>query len=323
MDIRTRLPAEAMRSEPDLVVTHRKTPVQLPDLPLDRPKVMVLQRPAPIEPATWRRAMLDYARGGWVVVLEYDDHPALVAQVKNRPVTDADWFRFACVHGVQTSTRPLAELFGTHNPEVRAFPNAAFRLRPFPETAPRRVFYGAVTRGPFATEVAASLGPAIAEFPDTEFVVIGDRAVFDALPTALKRFYDYMPYDDYLALMATCAISLSPIAGSQHQETKSDAKFLDGATRGVLTIASPAVYSGVMRHGLNGLIAQKVGDWSPLLARALRDTAAGRDMARHAWDYAAGARMFASQIRLRHDWYRDLWARRDALTAAMEQRTRP
>ena len=43
-------------------------------------------------------------------------------------------------------------------------------------------------------------------------------------------------------------------------------------------------------------------------------------MARNAWDYVAGARMFADQIRDRHDWYRDLWARRDELNAALFRR---
>lgn len=199
-------------------------------------------------------------------------------------------------------------------------PNAVFRLERFPERLPRRVFYGAVSRGPFAAGVAATLGPVIEEFPDVEFIVVGDQAVFDALPTQRKQLRGYMPYDEYLQLMGTCAVSLSPIEGSEHQETKSDAKYLDGAARGVLTIASPTIYSGVMRHGRNGLIAETVADWAPLLAQALRDEDASRVMARNAWDYVAGARMFADQIRDRHNWYRDLWARRDELNAALFRR---
>lgn len=321
MDIRTRLPAEAMRSEPDLVVTHQKLPATLPRLAADDPKILVLQRPAPVDPEVWRNAMANHARAGWIVVLEYDDHPELVARVKARPVTEADWLRFAHVHAVQTSTPALVELFKRYNPEVKMLPNAVFNLVRFPETLPRRVFYGAVSRGPFAASVAASLGPAVAEFPDVEFLVVGDRAVFDALPTDNKRFYPFLHYGDYLRMMGTCAVSLSPIEGAEHQETKSDAKFLDGASQGVLTIASPAIYSGVMRHGKNGLIADTVPDWAPLLARALRDEGDSRRMARNAWDYVAGARMFAEQVRIRHDWYRDLWARRDELNAALRARS--
>lgn len=320
MDIRTRLPAEAMRTEAGLIVTHEKVPAPLPSLPADEPKVSVLQRPATMDPAVWRGAIAARAKAGWIVVMEYDDHPELVARVKNRTLTHADWIRFAHVHAVQTSTPPLVELFKQHNPEVRMLPNAVYRLEPFPERLPRRVFYGAVSRGPFAARVAASLGPAIEAVPDAEFVVVGDQAVFDALPTERKRFHNYMPFDDYLRLMGTCAVSLSPIEGSEHQETKSDAKFLDAAARGVLTIASPTIYAGVMRHGRNGLIAKTVEDWAPLLAQALGDEAASRTMARNAWDYVAGARMFADQIRYRRDWYQELWDRRAELNAALFKR---
>ena len=320
MDIRTRLPAEAMRTEADLIVTHEKVPAPLPELPQDEPKISVLQRPAAMDPAAWRGAIAARARAGWIVVLEYDDHPELVARVRNRTLVATDWLRFAHVHAVQTTTPPLVALFKQYNPEVRMLPNAVFQLEPFPEHLPRRVFYGAVSRGPYAAGVAATLKPVVEAFPDVEFVVVGDKAVFDALPTDRKQLHNYMPFEDYLKLMATCAVSLSPIEGSEHQETKSDAKYLDAAARGVLTIASPTIYAGVIRHGRNGLIAQTVEDWAPLLIQALGDEAASRAMARNAWDYVAGARMFADQIRDRRDWYRELWDRRAELNAALFKR---
>lgn len=320
MDIRTRLPAEAMRTEAGLIVTHEKVPAPMPTLPRDEPKVNVLQRPAAMEPKAWRDAIAARAQAGWIVVMEYDDHPELAARVRGNTTGPKDYYRFAHVHAVQTTTPPLVKLFEQYNPEVRMLRNAAFRVTPFPEHLPRRVFYGAVSRGPFAARVAATLGPVVEEFPDVEFVVVGDKAVFDALPTTRKQLHNYMPFDAYLDLMATCAISLSPIEGSEHQETKSDAKYLDASARGVLTIASPTIYAGVMRHGRNGLIAKTPEDWAPLLAQALRDEAASRSMARNAYDFVAGARMFADQITERHEWYRDLWNRRDELNAALFER---
>ncbi|MBU1514498.1 MAG: glycosyltransferase [Alphaproteobacteria bacterium] len=321
MDIRTRLPAEAMRTEPDLLVQHHRPPGALSLAPADAPKILVLQRPAPPHDLdAWREAVLAHARDGWITVMEFDDHPALTAKANNRRMLPADWVRFAWVHAVQTSTPLLRDLFLTHNPETRLFPNAAFRLEPFPENLPKRVFYGAVSRGAHAVEVAASLGPAIDAFPGVEFVVVGDRAVFDALPTARKRYHDLVPYEDYLKLMGGCAISLSPIEAGDLYAAKSDAKYLDAASRGVLTIASPTIYADVIRHGKNGLIAPGVADWAPMLTQALRDDEGRRKMARNAWEYVQGARMFAQQVTARHDWYRDLWARRESLTAALVAR---
>jgi hypothetical protein len=321
MDIRTRLPAEAIRSEPEILLQHVRPSKRLPPAPVDQPKVFVLQRPAPPpDTESWRDAMLARVREGWVTVVEFDDHPALTARANNREMRDADWIRFSWAHAVQTSTPLLFDLFRQHNPETRLFPNAVFRLEKFSENLPKRVFYGAVARGGHAVEVAASLGPVIAAFPGVEFVVAGDRAVFDALPTARKRYYEIVPYEEYLKLMGTCSISLSPIEASEQNAAKSDAKFLDAAARGVLTIASPTIYAEVIRHGENGLIAPEISDWAPMLTDALRDDDARRRMARNAWDYVRGSRMFADQIQARHEWYRDLWTRREALTAAMFER---
>lgn len=323
MDIRTRLPAEAMRSEPEILLQHIRTPARLPPAPVEQPKIAILQRPAkPVDLDEWRRLALARIREGWITVMEFDDHPELTAKTHQHDVDEADWIRFSCAHAVQTSTPLLLDLFRRHNPETRAFPNAAFRLETFPEQTPKRVFYGAVSRGKHAVEVARSLGPVVAEFPGVEFVVAGDRAVFEALPTARKRYHDIVPYEDYLKLMGGCAVSLSPIEASEHNAAKSDAKFLDAAARGVLTIASPTIYADVISHRQNGLIAPEIADWAPMLAEALRDHDGSRRMARKAWAYVRNHRMFAHQIKARHDWYRDLWERRVELNVALLGRMR-
>ena len=321
MDIRTRLPAEGMRAEPDLLVQHHRPPGASPPASAETPRIMVLQRPAPPRDLdAWRNSILAHAREGWITVMEFDDHPGLTAKANNRQVLPADWIRFSCVHAVQTTTPLLADLFRQYNPETRLFPNAAFRLEAFPENLPKRVFYGALSRGAHAVEVARALAPAIAAFPGVEFVVVGDRNVFDALPTTRKRYHEIVGYEDYLKLMGSCAVSLSPIETGDLHAAKSDAKFLDAAARGVLTIASPTVYAAVIRHGENGLLAPEIDDWAPLLIQALGDDEARRAMARAAWAYVGRERMFAQQVTARHDWYRDLWARREALTAAMVAR---
>jgi hypothetical protein len=253
---------------------------------------------------------------GWVTVLEFDDHPGLAAEALGRAFDMAEFARFGMVHAVQTSTEALARLFAPHNPEVAVFPNAVFELAPFPAAEPpRRVFYGAVARGGFAVEVARSLGPVAKAFPDLEFVVVGDPAVFEALPAVRKRLEPYLPYEAYLARLARCAVSLSPIEALPMREAKSDAKFLDAARAGVLTIASPLIYGDVIEHGVNGLIAGRLEDWAPLLIEALGRPDRRRAMARRAWEQVRSGRMFASQAAAHVAWYRDLWARREALTA--------
>jgi hypothetical protein len=318
MDIRTRLPTQGLRSDPELRVVYEPPPFDLPDLPVNTPKVVVLQRPAELRAEVWRPFLVQAIRKGWVLVMEYDDYPPLVAEVLGHTSSEADMLRFGYVHAVQTATPPLVEAFRAYNPETVLFPNAVFDLPPYPQgPRPRRVFYGGVLRGRYAVEVARSLAPAVQRCPDTEFVVIGDRAVFDALPTRAKRYHDYMTFEAYLDLMSQCAISLSPIEALPRRDTKSDAKFLDASRAGVLTIASPTIYDRVIRHGENGFLAPQVADWAPLLEQALTDEPLRERMARNAWDYVRRERMFANQVAARRDWYWDLWARRDELNEAL------
>jgi|GEM_PF-1439692 len=320
MDIRARLPALGLRAQPELVVTFQKAPFRFPDIPVEQPKLQILQRPVTKDVDTWRNAIAQSISRGWLVILDYDDHPELIARMNGTPDGPEVWTAFSYVHAVQTSTPNLADAIRTRNPEVRLFPNAVFERAPFPTASPRRVFYGAVRRGQFGVDVMRSLAPVAQSFPDVEFVVVGDRNVFDATPSPTKTFYDYLPYEDYLDLMGTCAISLSPIEGLPLQDTKSDAKFLDASARGVLTLASPTVYTGTIRHGVTGLIANTVEDWAPLLSHALGNDKERRRIARNAWDYVRKSRMFAQQVAIRRDWYRELWNRRDVLNQAVMTR---
>ena len=318
MDVRARLPARMLRSVPDLTVTYRTDELSLPRLPAGTPKAAILQRPGEVDPQAWIGLLAPLIADDWVVVMEYDDHPAVVADLRGGADAEARLRRMGFVHGVQTTTEPLAEAFAAVNPEVALFPNAVFELLPFPEgDRGRRVFYGAATRGDFAVEVARALGPAVAAFPDAEFVVVGDPAVFDALPTERKVLHDYLGYEAYLAQMARCAVSLSPLEARPFIETKSDAKHLDAARAGVLTIASPPVYERTIAHGVNGYLARRLADWPDLLAQALREPETARTIARRAWEEVRDGRMFAHQAQARRDWYESLWRRRAGLTEAL------
>ncbi len=321
MDIRTRLPAHALRSEASMVVSYRHAPFNsLPELPAETPKVLVLQRPAESRSEVWLRSMEECNRRGWLVVVEQDDHPQLIAETLAVPLSGFEWTRMGLVHAVQTSTPSLAAAFARFNPEVKIFSNALFELRPPPGPRPRRVFYGALSRGPLAAEVAGSLASTVARFPDLEFVVVHDRAVFDALPTRRKTFYEPMPYEGYLDLMASCAVSLTPLARGPHVEAKSDAKFLDAAACGAVTLGSASVYAESIRHGETGLIARRLEDWAPLLTEVLADEPFRRRMAEAAYAEVRSHRMFADQVAEREAWYSSLWERREALQAAFRRR---
>lgn len=316
LDIRGRLPSQALARDPALEVTFAAgLPIALPAAPAGQPKVIVLQRPFyPTE----EQMLSDFThilRNGWVIVIEVDDHPDFISSQLKRAVAGTEWSKYRHVHAVQTSTEALSGVFRPLNPHIRTFPNAVFDLPPFPEReGSPSVFYGAVSRGDFPVAVAASFKNLIGDNPRTQFVVVHDRAVFEALATKRKTFHPTLPYDAYLDAMAACDICLSPLQGAPGEEFKSDAKFLDASRGGVLTIASPTVYGDTIRDGVTGLIAKDLRDWDRQLRIALRNNDRRRAMARAAWEYVRDERMFASQAAERRDWYLSLWANREALT---------
>ena len=57
-----------------------------------------------------------------------------------------------------------------------------------------------------------------------------------------------------------------------------------------------------------------------LLGQALDDPQRREAMARQAWSEVRDGRMFSNQVAARVDWYRDLWARREALNEAVMDR---
>lgn len=314
MDVRTRIPAEALTADPVLNVTTSDRVLTLPDMGPEG-GVIIVQRPRVSDP----ERMLDYVarcqRRGIVVVIEYDDDPSLVARVMPRADVPSIYdHNMSLAHAIQTSTPSLAAQFGRVNPEVAIFANAAEDLPPLRAHAPGplRVLFAALHRTRTA-ETAALFAPAIAALPDLEFDVVFDRAFFDALPTGRKRFHKLLPYRDYLALMGRSDVALMPLEGLPEELGKSDVKWVEAASRSTVAVASPPVYAQTIRDGENGFLARTDDDWSRLLIELGRNPDLRNRVAATAWDQVRDGRMMAGQVAARRDWYLDLYRRRDQL----------
>ncbi|MDO5606654.1 MAG: glycosyltransferase [Paracoccus sp. (in: a-proteobacteria)] len=316
MDVRTALPAAALMAEPSLYVTQRKRDLALPPGP---PGIVIVQRPRISDPALMLALIARAQAAGWLVVVEYDDDPALVARVRgdhDRP----DIYRqnLSLAHAVQTSTPYLGACFRALNDEVAVFANVAGELAP-PRPAPRpgqplRVMYGALNR-PGTAAIAAALAPAIAAQPGMTFEVIHDRPFFDALPAKHKNFSDGLSYGAYLGMMERSDVVLMPLAGLPDERGKSDVKWIEAARSGAVAIASAPIYAKTIRDGETGFIARDPADWAPLLIRLAGDPDLRARVAARARAEVAAHRMMAGQVAARRDWYLDLWARRHEIFA--------
>jgi hypothetical protein len=321
MDARTRVPAQALSSDSELVVSYRERSADLPKAPAAVPKIIILQRVF-FQPAVLSRIVSEARAAGWLLVYEIDDHPDLIAQVNEKPGM-AELIRGVLrgCHAVQTSTQELANVLRALNPEVHTFSNAAFDLPPFrlrPQV--RKVFYGALNRGEYSVAVARNLGAAVNARPDLEFRIVHDRAFFDALPTDRKTYERTLDYPAYLEAMQSSDVVLCPLEGAPSELFKSDLKFVEAARAGAAVIASPAVYERTIRCGETGLIARDMDEWGSHLTRVTADPELRNRLARAAWDYVRAERMAWPQLLQLKRWYSSLVERREALDQALLQR---
>lgn len=314
LEARTNLPADYLDSVPGLLSSKDLRTLNLPKLPAETPKIVIVQRHVPVNEARWMEWLIPTMRAGWVVVSEWDDHPDLIAEATGAE-RDAMWTTIRLAHAVQTSTDALAAAFRAENAEVAPFANAAFTLGPAPErkVTPPRVFFGAANREAFSTPVARSFAALLAAHPEIQFEVVHDRAFFEALPTASKTFHPTLPYADYLKVMESCDIALLPLEGRNSELFKSDIKYVEAGSRGLAVIASPATYGETIEHGVTGLIADDIDAWAPALLRLIDEPVLRHTLASDAWREVRDHRMFADQIGERHRWYADLWRRRKEL----------
>ncbi|WP_237216124.1 glycosyltransferase family protein [Falsiroseomonas oryziterrae] len=316
-DVRVGHPLRMAATHPGMSARLSETPV-LHRFGSDVPRILLLQRRLLSEPTA--PTLVNTVRAaGYVVVQEFDDEPSLWPSI-----AESDHFAFRGVHAVQTSTAPLAELFGRFNEEVAIFPNTSVDLPPPANfTDPRRltIFLGALRRERDTAPFLPALNAVLAEAGDRLAVeVLYDRSAFEALATPHKRFHGVLPYDAYRALMARCEIALLPLDDTFFNRCKSDLKFVEAGSLRLCCLASPVVYGGTVRDGETGIIMRDPAE----MAAALRAMLAAPERARAIGDAARGwvtaNRMMASQVRTRLAWYRSLWERRAELDAALLSR---
>ncbi len=277
-------------------------------------KILLLQRR--ILSLGQARALVPLIRAGYALVMEIDDHPG-----RRAGYGENDFLSFRAMHGVQTSTEPLAEVLRSHNPSVGVFANQIATLPPWRERqGPPAIFFGALNREADWAPIMPALNRQLALRPGVRIEVMHDRAFFEALATANKRFAETSPYPVYLEALGRADIALLPLTDNAINRCKSDAKFIEAAAAGAAVLASPVVYEASVRDGETGLIFHSPGDFETRLGEMLDRPALRRRLAAGAYDYVRGQRLLAQHIGRQAEWYRSLCAQRAQLTAALAAR---
>ncbi|HTN09350.1 MAG TPA: methyltransferase domain-containing protein [Acetobacteraceae bacterium] len=306
-------PLHALATQP-AVTTQVAESLRVPRVP-GGAEIFILHRPALLG-ADGLALVREVMEAGYLTVCEFDDHPDFIPILQH-----PEMYNFSAVHAVQTTIAPLAAILRRHNPEVAVFPNAAPRLpdvRNYAAAGRINVLFAGLNRdGDWPPYLAALNAAAELARDRLHFQVVNDRAMFDALRTPHKSFTPLCDYPTYQALLSGCEVSFMPLADNPFNRCKSDLKFVEAAAHRVVALASPVAYSDSIEDGVTGLLFRSPQELQQRLLRLVASPETGRGIGDAARRYVASRRMMAYQVAERIAWYRSLWARREALNAAL------
>ena len=272
------------------------------------------------------------ASRNYLLIEEMDDNPILW----RRKYEENQFINFIGVHGVQTSTKTLAELFKQFNPHVRIFENQLKELPPHRDFAgelakkkPITIFFGALNRDNDFYEVLPAINKIAAEYGDNIlFKVIAKTELFNKIEATNKVFVgkrevyngQYVPYEVYEQELRTTDISLLPLRDNIFNRSKSDLKFIECAGNGSVALASPTVYANTIKDGETGFIYHDVNDFYNKLKLLIKDNNKRLEVAENAYNYVKHNRLLSQHYEERWDWYNELITRLPELNAEVRKR---
>ncbi len=264
---------------------------------------------------------------GYLYLSEMDDHPILW----EKDYSNSGYINFISVHAVQTSTKYLADFLSQYNPHVKIFPNQLRRLLPkrnFDEEfrqkdKPVTIFFGALNRDKEFNELLPTLNKIAEDYgKKISFKILARKKLFDSLQAENKILvgdpnqYDaqFVPYSAYEEVLQSSDIALLPLQDNKFNRAKSDLKFIECANAGAVALASPVVYSDVVKDGENGFIFSDLKDFSDKLKMLIDNPNKRREVSEKAYDYVKHNRLLSQHYEERLNWYFELLAKLPELT---------
>lgn len=267
---------------------------------------------------------------GYLYIDEMDDNP----NRWEREYSQTGYINFIGVHAIQTSTEYLADYFRQFNPNVKVFANQLRRILPLRDfkkqkKSPVRIFFGALNRDeefqdilPILNEFAQRYGEKL------EFKIIANKELFDALNTKSKilvgdpNYYNgqFVPYEKYEETLQESDIALLPLLDNEFNRSKSDLKFIECAGCGAVVLASPVVYSSVIKEGETGFIFKDKKEFAQKLQLLIENHEKRYAVATAAYKYVKHNRLLSQHYMERLDWYNELFEKLDELNAETQAR---
>lgn len=270
---------------------------------------------------------------GYLYLSEMDDNPNLWPDDYAKSAN----VNFIGVHAIQTSTKYLADILKEFNPHVKVFPNQLFHLLPerdYAEEAKNKknpivIFFGALNRDDDFEEILPVINKLSKEYgKKIAFNIISRTKLFDSIESENKnRVFDankyegqFVSYALYEKTIHNSDIALLPLRDTEFNRAKSDLKFIECAGAGAAVLASPVIYSDVVKDGENGFIYNNLQEFEEKLRLLIDNKEKRIDIAKNAYEYVKHNRLMAQHYEERLDWYEELLKKLPELTKETRER---
>jgi len=130
-------------------------------------------------------------------------------------------------------------------------------------------------------------------------------SLFDRLPATRKRWFRPGSLDDYYAFLEEIDIGLAPLKDTAFNRSRSDVKFLEYATHGIVPVVQAAVsYNSTVKQGITGFLFNDATDMTDALGRLADDMSRIAEVGKAARDYVTVERLQHHHGKDRTEFYR-------------------
>ena len=215
---------------------------------------------------------------------------------------------------IQVTGFGLADQFRFINPSMVVFENQMATLGRVGRQPSKRVILGWAGSSGHRRDIEAVIdviNQVMRIYSHVDFAFMGDEAIYHTLSAALPAGRSmYTPtgtLDDYLCFIQNLDIGIAPLQDNPYNRCRSDVKFLEYASRGVVSVLSSLTpYKASVQHGETGFLYDSSQQLKAILSMLACDDDLRDRISKEAYTYVTHYRLEEMHAERRLAYYSNL-----------------
>lgn len=215
---------------------------------------------------------------------------------------------------VQVTGSGLADQFRIINPNMVIFENQMATLGRVGRRPSKRVVLGWAGSSGHKRDIEAVIdviGQVMRTYSHVDFAFMGDEAIYhtlsSTLPSGRSMYTPAGTLDDYLFFLQNLDIGIAPLQDNPYNRCRSDVKFLEYASRGVVSILSSLTpYKTLVQHGETGFLYDSSQQLKAILSMLACDRVLRDRISKEAYSYVKHYRLEEMHTERRLAYYSSL-----------------